>query len=175
MVRGSCLCGGVRFEIQKPAGPFEFCHCNRCRKVTGSAFYPGIYVNRADFRLVQGEELVKYFEAPILRSPPPYRSCFCGQCGSPIPDLKRESEQIEVPAGLLDDEPAVRPDKHIFVEFRAKWFQITDDLPQLDRAELIKCREATMKKIVSSQPDEAIHEIVHRETRAWDTLDVELC
>ena len=37
-ITGSCLCGGVRFEVDRVVGPFELCHCNRCRKVSGSAF-----------------------------------------------------------------------------------------------------------------------------------------
>jgi hypothetical protein len=32
MIRGSCLCGGVTFEIERAVGPFELCHCSRCRK-----------------------------------------------------------------------------------------------------------------------------------------------
>ena len=55
MIHGSCLCGALRFEITKPAGPFELCHCTRCRKVTGSAFFAGLYVRADDFRLVQGK------------------------------------------------------------------------------------------------------------------------
>jgi hypothetical protein len=140
MVQGSCLCGGIKFEIQKTLGPFELCHCNRCRKTTGSAFYAGVYVNREDFRLTQGQDLIKSFEAPILKSPPPYRACFCSQCGSPVPNLRREGKQLEIPAGLLDDDPEIRPDKHIFVEAKAQWFEITDDLPQLDKAELTRYR-----------------------------------
>jgi hypothetical protein len=140
MVRGSCLCGGIKFEIQKVLGPFELCHCNRCRKATGSAFYAGVYVNREDFRIIQGQDLIKYFEAPILTSPPPYRSCFCGQCGSPVPDLQREGEQLEIPAGLLDDDPEIRPDKHIYIEAKSAWFEITDRLPQLNKTEIIDYR-----------------------------------
>jgi hypothetical protein len=37
MMRGSCLCGGVRFEVDRAVGPFELCHCSRCRKASGSA------------------------------------------------------------------------------------------------------------------------------------------
>ena len=43
-ISGSCLCGGVRFEIEKAVGPVEICHCNRCRKTTGSASLPAIGV-----------------------------------------------------------------------------------------------------------------------------------
>lgn len=27
MIRGSCLCAGVKFEIVRVVGPFELCHC----------------------------------------------------------------------------------------------------------------------------------------------------
>ncbi len=139
MIHGSCLCGGIKFEIKleidKACGPFELCHCTRCRKATGSAFYAGLYVHRNGFRFTEGQDLIQCFEAPVLKSPPPYRSCFCRRCGSPVPDLFSESEQLEIPAGLLDEDPGLRPDKHIFVDHKSVWFEITDSLLQFDQAE----------------------------------------
>ena len=38
LVRGSCLCGAVRYEARLPFNKFVQCHCSRCRKATGSAF-----------------------------------------------------------------------------------------------------------------------------------------
>lgn len=141
MIHGNCLCGGVQFEIQKISGPFELCHCHRCRKATGSAFYAGIYVNREDFRLLKGQEWIRAFEAPILEAPPAYRSCFCSRCGSPVPDLQRDSLRIEIPAGLLDNDPGVSPDRHIFVDCKSSWYEITDELPRLDREGLALLRK----------------------------------
>ena len=150
MIHGSCLCGAVRFEFTKPAGPFELCHCRRCRKVTGSAFFSGLYVRVEDFRLVEGKELITNYEAPILREPPAYRASFCSRCGSPVPNpgpaRKRprgRSGLLEIPAGLLDDDPAMKPDKHIFIEVKSPWFEITDDLPQYDLPRLIALRTKT--------------------------------
>jgi hypothetical protein len=77
MIKGSCLCGGVQFELVRAIGPFELCHCNRCRKVSGSAFMAGIGVRREDFRFVRGQEIVRSYDAPILDAPPAYRSTFC--------------------------------------------------------------------------------------------------
>jgi hypothetical protein len=142
MIRGSCLCGGVKFEITRAVGPFELCHCSRCRKASGSAFVAGIGVNREDFRLVQGGELIETFEAPVRESPPPYRAHFCRRCGSPVPNPFDDSPWLEVPAGLLDDDPEMRPGRHIFVDFKSPWFNIKDDLPQLDRAALRSLRNA---------------------------------
>ena len=140
------MCGGVRFEFTKPAGPFELCHCTRCRKVTGSAFFSGLYVRVEDFRLVEGNELITTYEAPILREPPAYRVSFCSRCGSPVPNPVGGSGLLEIPAGLLDDDPAMKPDKHIFVELKSPWFEITDHLPQYDLPALTKLRALTSDK-----------------------------
>ncbi len=142
MIRGSCLCGGVRFEIARAVGPFELCHCRRCRKASGAAFVAGLGVRTEDFRLLEGRELVSTYEAPILERPPAYRSFFCSRCGSPVPNPAPRGEWFEIPAGLLDDDPQLRPDKHIFVELGAPWFEITDDLPQYDKPALYALRRS---------------------------------
>jgi hypothetical protein len=130
----------IRCEFTKPAGPFELCHCTRCRKVTGSTFFSGLYVRVEDFRLLEGKELITTYEAPILREPLAYRASFCGRCGSPVPNPGGGSGLVEIPAGPLDDDPGIKPDKHIFVELKSSWFEITDDLPQYDRPRLIALR-----------------------------------
>jgi hypothetical protein len=135
MIRGSCLCGGVRFELDRVAGPFELCHCTRCRKVSGAAFLTWLGVRREDFRFVQGVELIRTFELPVRDSPPPYDTSFCSRCGSQVPNPSRIGEDwFEIPAGAFDDDPLVRPDKHIYVDFKAPWDRITDDLPQMPRS-----------------------------------------
>ena len=142
MIKGSCLCGGVRFEVRAVSGPFELCHCNRCRKVSGSAFAAMVGVRTEDFRLLQGKELITTYEAPLLESPPPYRTSFCGRCGSPVPKPDPQSSWLEVPAGLLEDDPGLRPDKHIFIELKAPWFEVTDTLPQFDKQRLHRLRRS---------------------------------
>ncbi len=142
MIQGSCLCGGVRFEIVRAVGPFELCHCRRCRKASGSAFVAGLGVRTEDFRLLAGSDVITTYEAPILERPPAYRTSFCSRCGSPVPNPAPDAEWFEIPAGLLDDDPVLRPDKHIFVELKAPWFEITEDLPQYDKRRLAALRKS---------------------------------
>jgi hypothetical protein len=146
MIRGSCFCGGVRFEFPRAIGPFELCHCSRCRKASGSAFFAWLLVKREDFKLVQGQEQIKTFEAPVLEAPPAYCTNFCRSCGSPVPNPLKELPYVEVPAGLLDDDPLIRPDRHIFVDVKSPWFTISDELPRLDRAELRRFRSAQLQQ-----------------------------
>ena len=125
VLRGSCLCGGVRFEVARLVGPFELCHCTRCRKASGAAFVAGLRVAAEGFRLLEGQELVRSYEAPILRRPPAYRTSFCGRCGGPVPTPRAGEASFEVPAGCLDEDPGCRPDRHIFVDHGAGW----DEMP----------------------------------------------
>jgi len=53
MIPGSCLCGGVRFAIAKAVGPFELCHCRRCRKSSGSAWAACDAGNPASARVLE--------------------------------------------------------------------------------------------------------------------------
>ena len=140
MIAGGCLCGGVRFEIARAVGPFELCHCRRCRKASGSAFVAMIGVKSADYRLVAGAELIATYDAPIIERPPPYRVSFCRRCGSPVPNPDPDSDWFEIPAGVLDGDPGLRPDKHIFVELEPAWLASADDLPRYTKAELVELR-----------------------------------
>ena len=47
---------------------------------------------------------------------------------------------MEIAAGLFDDDPDIRPDKHIFVELVPPWDEIYDDLPQFTIRDLVKLR-----------------------------------
>ncbi len=145
MIRGGCLCGGVRFELEKAAGPFELCHCPRCRKASGSAFVAGLGVNVRDFRLLAGRELIRTYQAPVREVAPGYSVAFCSRCGSPVPAPPPGASWFEIPAGLLDDDPILRPDRHIFVETKSAWFPISDELPQLTKAQLIELRRRSRR------------------------------
>jgi hypothetical protein len=128
-IRGSCLCGGVTFEIDRASGPVEYCHCNRCRKVSGSASLLTVRVQKQDYRFLTGHELVKIYSAPILYAPPAYRSFFCSNCGSQVPPPSPEEEAFEIAAGLFDDDFGIRPDKHIFVDLMPAWDDLQRHLP----------------------------------------------
>jgi hypothetical protein len=140
VIHGQCLCGDVQFTLKRVVGPFELCHCNRCRRVSGSAFMAAVGVRRDDFAWVRGRDRIRTFDAPLLKEPPPYRVCFCSQCGSPVPDPESNEPWFEVPAGLLEGPLDLHPDKHIFIEHKSCWFEITDDLPQYDETALAEHR-----------------------------------
>ncbi len=89
---------------------------------------------------IQGGCLCGGVRFEIARAVGPFELCHCSRCGSPVPDPHADEEWFELPAGLLDGDPELAPDKHIFVELKAPWFEITDELPQLTRQQLIELR-----------------------------------
>jgi hypothetical protein len=127
MVKGSCLCGGVRYEIDGEVGPMAHCYCSMCRKQHGAPFVTWVGVNASDFRWVKGEELIARY-----RSSPGLQRGFCRTCGSNLPLPDPAEQTFFLPAGTLDDDPRARPAAHIFVASKAPWVEINDDLPQFD-------------------------------------------
>jgi len=171
-IRGSCLCGGVTFEIDRACGPAEYCHCNRCRKVSGSSSLLTVRVSAKDLRFLTGRELVKSYAAPVLYAPPAYTSSFCSNCGSPVPTPVPEGDSLEIPAGIFDDDFGVRPDKHIFVEFIPPWDDLRADLPAYTVPELYKLRHGRalpagfqLRAHASAQPPHKATDAARDDTR----------
>jgi len=118
----------------------EYCHCNRCRKVSGCGALLTVVVRTADYRLLTGREYLQAYDAPILYRPPAFRVTFCKQCGTTMPEAEPNGSTLEIPAGLFDSDIGIKPDKHIYVELKAPWDAIQDALPQLTIREVVKLR-----------------------------------
>ena len=124
--RGSCLCGGIRYEVAGELGPVTWCHCSRCRKGNGTAFLTVSSIDAAAFRIVQGADLVSEYET----SPGVFRS-FCKRCGSPLVGWRNTMPGVlRLRLGTLDTPYDGKPAQHIFTAYKADWFDIHDDAPQ---------------------------------------------
>lgn len=125
MIKGSCLCGAVRYEISGALGPITFCHCSQCRKQHGSAFGAYAAVKMAEFRWTGGADEVASF-----RSSADVARTFCRICGSTLQFLRiSRPQRFSIAVGTLDDDPGVRPLHHIFAGSKAPWYDIADGLP----------------------------------------------
>ena len=127
MIRGSCLCGKVRYELDGVPHFINHCHCSMCRKAHGAAFGSFLHADGRGFRWLGDASLVVSYPS----SPGNVRT-FCRICGSRLPVLEAEGAHVIIPAGTLDDDPGVRPVVHIHVAAKAPWFEITDALPQFE-------------------------------------------
>src|SRR5262245_45959705 len=64
---GSCLCGAVRFEIAGDFEHFYLCHCQHCRKDTGSAHAANLFSSKASLKWLAGQDKVTVFNLPNTR------------------------------------------------------------------------------------------------------------
>jgi hypothetical protein len=122
---GCCLCGAVKYAV---LDEFEYaanCHCSLCRRATGSAFKPFGGIQRAKLELVGGRDALM-----IHGEENAAHDVHCGRCGSFLYSVVREGTYVHVTLGTMIDEPTIKPSMHIFVGSKARWYQITDDLPQ---------------------------------------------
>lgn len=116
MVRGSCLCERIAFEID-PAGIAAVvgCYCVNCRKVSGAQSGVYLQVRVSAFRWIAGEDEVVTFES----SPGNLRGR-CHTCGCVAP-VTTAYGAVRVPGGALDDDPGARPDVVLFEPSKARW------------------------------------------------------
>ena len=124
---GGCLCGAVRYEYAGAPGPAAYCHCEDCRKCTGSAFNVGMRVEAASFRVVAGR--ARGFTKSADSGNRLTRH-FCQDCGSPLyTSSPVHAEFVYVKAGSLDDPSLVHPDHQSWTKSRVPWAAIDPDLP----------------------------------------------
>jgi hypothetical protein len=128
-LHGSCLCGGVRFEVTEPFLTATYCHCASCLKLSGGAGTVNGRVRTEAIRIVEGGELLRTFQPAEGTA-----KTFCSACGSNVfgggwPD----SEQASVRLSAVDSPFDQRPERHIFVRSLPPWATLPDDgLPRHD-------------------------------------------
>lgn len=125
-IKGSCLCGGVAFEMTGAPLRVQHCHCSRCRKVRGTAHATNLFVPIADLRFVRGEDQLVIYKLPDAKT---FAHAFCKVCGSSMPRLDPSRALAVVPMGSFDDDPGVRAERHVFLDSRAPWDETADGLP----------------------------------------------
>lgn len=129
-IRGSCLCGGVRFVVRPPFVRAGHCHCSRCRKHSGTAVCTQALVLREQFELLSGGELIRTYGAGQGAV-----KAFCSTCGSSLFGGRWPAgRMVSIRMGAFDDHPGIEPQFHTYVGSRAAWDHISDELPQYDGA-----------------------------------------
>jgi hypothetical protein len=128
-VSGSCLCGDVAYEISGNAGVFQYCHCSRCRKFTGSAHAANLFVRPAQFTWLRGQECVRTYAPENTKY---FSTAFCAKCGSSLPWSNKAGTIVVIPAGSLDNHPGIEPAQNVFWGSRAAWYRHASALPVHD-------------------------------------------
>ncbi|MFC5742416.1 GFA family protein [Dyella tabacisoli] len=120
---GGCLCGAVRYTVTGEPINVRICHCHRCQKATGSAFFA-----RALF--AKGAVTIEGSPAEIRSSADLMRR-FCPQCGSHLfSERISNPHALAVTLGSLDDPDSFAPTEHIWTSRKVAWLVLADNLPQ---------------------------------------------
>lgn len=127
MLQGSCLCGQVKYQHTGSPQLINNCHCSMCRKAHGAAYGSFLHAKAMGFMWLCGKELLRTYQ-----SSPGAKRAFCSVCGSNMPVLDEQEDDVTIPAGTLDTDPKLKPCVHIFVGSKAPWHDITDSLEQFD-------------------------------------------
>lgn len=125
---GGCLCGEVRYHFSGEPR-VHYCHCDICRRATGSAF--------AVLAWVPADALVwDRSEPQQRRSSPLANRGFCNECGTPLTliyDLN--PQEVALHAGTLDEPERFPPQYNYGSAQWLGWVCCGVDLPHRDTEE----------------------------------------
>ena len=116
-INGGCLCGEVEYSIENDFLFLLFCHCEQCRRISGSAHGSNLFSATGSLSWEQGRELVRTFRHPSRD----FTKAFCTTCGSGLPYVSKSGSMVIVPAGSLHSEPRFGKAATVFLSERVTW------------------------------------------------------
>ena len=122
VVRGSCLCGEIAFEVVEPFKKIYNCHCQRCRRARAAAFTTNGFTSDQGVRYTSGEHHLASYKVPDAKY---FTQVFCDICGSGMPRIDNDRHITVVPLGSLDDDPGQIAKDHIYVASKADWYDLS--------------------------------------------------
>ena len=130
-MRGRCLCGTVRFEIDPPILSSVNCHCESCRRQCSAPMTTYVGVSDGQWRWTGAEP-------KVFQSSPGVERTFCDTCGSPMSFRSQTMSGITHFYVAAMDEPGdFAPTLHVAHEEKLPWFHIGDDLPKKNGPEYL--------------------------------------
>ena len=128
MHTGSCLCGKVTIEVDGPIRRFQHCHCKTCRKAHATVYGSSAMVDADAFRVTGGEDRISSYESSKDKI-----RYFCSNCGTHMYALcDRDPDDVILRIGVLDGDLGIKAGRHIWVSHKPDWYEITDNIKQLD-------------------------------------------
>lgn len=120
---GSCLCGGVAYEINGELSPIDYCHCSQCRRTSGH--FVAAASCRPDALHLTADSSLRWYESSATAD-----RGFCNICGSSLLWRPKHGKHISVMAGTLDAPTGLKALEHIYVADASDYYLIADGLPQ---------------------------------------------
>ena len=122
-VSGGCYCGAVRFRAKDVSPEVTECHCSQCRMQSGHR-YASTGGKTSDLE-IKGADKVTWY-----RTSPEAERGFCAICGSTLFWKRSDEDYTGILAAAIDEPNGLELTKHIFVESKGDYYDISDGLPQ---------------------------------------------
>ncbi|MDX1796847.1 MAG: GFA family protein [Hydrogenovibrio sp.] len=132
---GHCLCGKVRYTISAPPVRTSQCHCEDCRRLSGTGHASNAFFKKSAVN-ISGEthhyDSIADTGATITRH-------FCPHCGSRLFGTSSvKTDIISVTAGTMDDSSWFQPDAIVYNKSKPVWDQMDETVPTFEEMPPIK-------------------------------------
>jgi hypothetical protein len=129
-VKGSCLCGSIKYSCSSEQVFVLACHCNACQKATGSAFALVVGFKKEDFT-VSGDTITTYNHTGDSGNVSIRR--FCSKCGSGVyAENPLRPGIVTVRGGTLDMPFQLKPAANVYWRDHQEWVEHIADMPLHD-------------------------------------------
>ncbi len=124
---GRCLCGAVKFSGTAKEPKVDACHCDMCRRWSSGPYFEVVLTDV----VLEGESNVSTF-----RSSDWAERSFCNKCGSNLYYQMRDSDELQMAAGLLDDQSGLRLSRQFFIDKKPPFYTLADETDTMTSAEI---------------------------------------
>ena len=122
---GGCLCGAVRYTVQREPRTIYACHCTDCQRSTGSAFGVSFVVDRSAVAVEKGEPAPYSAKLPDGRTK---QGAMCANCGTKLwGESMRNRDFLILRPGSLDDRTWITPVAHLWTRSAHPWFRFAPE------------------------------------------------
>ncbi|HEY8248563.1 MAG TPA: GFA family protein [Hyphomicrobium sp.] len=122
---GKCLCSGVRFTAVGPPVVVAQCHCEECRRLSGTGHSIGAMFQR-DTVVLHGT--ISEFTYQSGKGSTVTKG-FCATCGSPVYGRNtRSPDHITLPLGAMDNADGLQVEVVIFDRDKPHWDRLEENV-----------------------------------------------
>ena len=125
---GQCLCGAVKYSVEKEITETGACHCAMCRRWSGGVLFATAVGDAVTF---SGEENITVF-----RSSDWAERAFCHKCGTSLYYRLVNTNQFFLATGTLDDQSHITFGTQVFIDEKPDYYEFANDTKKLTGAEL---------------------------------------
>jgi len=123
----TCCCGKAAIEVEGEPKIHLVCHCNNCKKRTGSGFGVSAYFADSQVKSKQGEtEIYEINNADTQQA-----RHFCKSCGTTLywkilrfPGFPGIAEMTGIAGGCFAENPLPEPSISAFNEHKCAWLEL---------------------------------------------------